>query len=172
MCRRVVWPQMEKLNVGLMDAPDLRHPSEGWESIQEFTGSLRCHGTAALALLIYLLFTWFALCFFILLYLLVLTVFICTLMGQIIFKKKVRVLSKLVRLNGILICAAIVAKQLCLNGFSPINCLYWVIKNPYIHIIAKIFIFTSDASETSNSSTSGRDKLIFFLMITSSTWSH
>lgn len=83
---------MEKLNAGLMDAPDLRDPSEGWESIQEFTGSLRCHGSAGLALLIYLLFTLFAFCFFILSYLLVLTVFI--LMGQISFKKKVRLLTK------------------------------------------------------------------------------
>lgn len=58
MCR----PQMEELSVGLMDAPDLRRPSEGRELIQEFTGSLRCHGTAGLALLSYLLFTLFALC--------------------------------------------------------------------------------------------------------------
>lgn len=54
MCRRVVRPQMEKPNVGLMDAPDLRDPPKGWESIQEFAGSLRCHGSAGLALLIYL----------------------------------------------------------------------------------------------------------------------
>lgn len=99
---------MEKLNVALMDAPDLRHPSEGWELIQEFTASLRCRGTAALALYLH--------CFFILSYvLLVLAVFICILMGQITFKKKVRVLTKLVQLNGILICAAVVEKQLCLS---------------------------------------------------------